>query len=204
MDVNYPNRPVDDLFVDSNKTPLTEAEACYYLNEAFTNIMGFSPSQNTLAILWAQSALETGRWSSLMNNNWGNIKKLKDTKYTSYKCSEVINGINEKFEPYHPQTFFAAWDSPLEGATAYINFVKNRKRYLDAWNSLIDGDPVKYVENLKKGGYFTALLEPYTKTVLSLFNEFNKKYPSLKKYEPPSKLVENAINAVKKMFKLFT
>ena len=48
------------------------------------------------------------------------------------------------------------------------------------------GDPVKYVEALKKGGYFTANLASYTKVVVNLTKTFHKNYESFMTYEPPT------------------
>ena len=184
----YEQRPKDSRFVDCVVTLLTEAEATYYLKTAWKNIYGDYPDINVLALLWAQSAGETGRWKFLRNNNFGNIKKRDDLKYTSYDAGEVltINGVTKHhmFYPYHPQTFFAAWDTPLEGAEAYIRFISQRKRYKKAWDELMKGDPVAYCRELKIAGYFTANLAHYTKGVVRLTNEFKKKADSLMTWEP--------------------
>lgn len=184
----YEKRPDDPRFVDSVVTPLTEAEATYYLRTAWKKIYGVYPSTNALALLWAQSAGETGRWNLLRCNNWGNIKKRDDWKYTSYDAGEVltINGVTKQymFYPYHPQTFFAAWDTPLEGAEAYIRFLSQRKRYKKAWVELMAGDPVAYCRELKAAGYFTADLAHYTRGVTRLTNEFKSKADTLMAWEP--------------------
>ncbi len=185
----YETRPNDSRFVDSVVTPLTEAEATYYLKMAWKKIYGIYPSINALALLWAQSAGETGRWKLLRCNNWGNIKKRGDWKYTSYDAGEVltINGVTKQymFYPYHPQTFFAAWDTPLEGAEAYIRFLSQRTRYKKAWIALMAGDPVAYCRELKAAGYFTADLAHYTKGVVRLSNEFKGKVNILLTWAPP-------------------
>ncbi|MHA2426431.1 MAG: glucosaminidase domain-containing protein [Candidatus Hermodarchaeia archaeon] len=188
----YEKRPDDPKFVDCVDTPLTEAEATYYLKTAWKKIYGVYPSINALALLWAQSAGETGRWKFLRCNNWGNIKKRDDWKYTSYDAGEVltINGVTKHymFYPYHPETFFAAWDTPLEGAEAYIRFLSQRKRYNKAWVELMAGDPVAYCRELKAAGYFTADLAHYTKGVTRLTNEFKKKADKLMAWEPEPEL----------------
>lgn len=184
----YEQRPDDPRFVDNVFTPLTEEEATYYLKSAWKNIYGVYPAKNSLALLWAQSCGETGRWKYLRCNNWGNIKKRDDWKYTSYDAGEnlTINGVYKHwmFYPYHPQTFFAAWDTALEGAEAYIRFLSQRKRYKKAWIELMAGDPVAYCRELKAGGYFTAGLEHYTRGVVRLTNEFKRKYDALNAWEP--------------------
>lgn len=179
----YEGRPQDPMFVDCIETPLTEEQATYYLKTAWKNIYGEMPAINSLALLWAQSAGETGRWKMLRNNNWGNIKKRDGVKYTSYLAGEIIKGKQQLFYPYHPQTFFVALDTPLEGAEFYIKFLSSKSRYKKAWEQLILGDPVGYCRELKAGGYFTADLEHYTKGVISLTNEFKKKIDKLMSWE---------------------
>jgi hypothetical protein len=157
----------------------------YYLREAWRKIYREYPSSDSLAILWAQTVLETGGGEFLKNWNWGNIKRRSGIKYTSYYCSEVINGVNRKFYPYHPETFFAAWESALDGAVGYITFLSSRGRYAEAWKRLQEGKPGEYVYWLKQGGYFTAPLSHYTRVVIKLFNEFKAKEEELLSWRPP-------------------
>lgn len=174
----YEEKPNDPLFVEAELTPLTEQQAAIVLRTSFKNLIGHYPSIESLAILWAQSALETGRWKngSIYNWNFGNVKRLPDQKYTSYKCSEIINGKNQWFYPYHPQTFFAAWETAEEGSLAYLNFLTKKKRYAGAWQEVLNGNPIKYCAALKSAGYFTADLVLYTKGVVSLTEEFKRKF----------------------------
>ncbi|MDP2685233.1 MAG: hypothetical protein Q8P20_09450 [bacterium] len=191
----FETRPDDPNFIDVIDTPLTESEATYYLNMAWYNIYGTYPAINSLALLWAQSAGETGRWKFLRCNNWGNIKRIKgdaDLCWTSYEAGEVINGKHIMFYSYHPQTHFAAWLSPLEGAEYYIRFLSQRTRYKKAWNQVIAGDPVAYCSELKKAGYFTASLSHYTKGVVSLTNEFKRKASVLTAWSPPEVVMGTA------------
>lgn len=172
----YNEKPIDPLFVDDFLTPLTEEQAAIVLRSAFKNLTGNYPSLDSLAILWAQSALETGRWKSIHVYNFGNAKLIPGQKYTSFKCSEILDGKNQWFYPYHPQTFFAAWDTAEEGAKAYLNFLTKKKRYADAWREVLNGNPIKYCACLKVAGYFTADLVQYTKGVVSLTEEFKRKF----------------------------
>jgi len=182
----YKEKPNDPLFVDCVKTPLTEEEATYYLREAWKNVLGSEPTVDSLALLWAKSLGETGRWKMLRNHNWGNIKRRLGLKYTSYEAGEILQGKHQMFYPYHPQTFFAAWGTPLEGAEAYIDFLANPKsRYAKAWHEVVNsGDPVKYTYELHKAGYFTAKLEVYTRGMVRLTSEFKRKADKLMAWEP--------------------
>lgn len=179
---------------DEVKT-LKEAEAAYALREAWYRIYGEYPSNKSLAVLWAKSALETGRWKFIHCYNFGNIKKKWPTKYSSddghyfcmYKCGEVLNGKHQIFEPPHPQTHFRGYKTIEDGAKDYIRFVSQQKRYLKAWEKVIEGDPVGYSYELKVSGYYTASLERYTAGVVRLFNEFLKRQDELLSWEPEEK-----------------
>ena len=185
LDPKYNIRPTDEMFVDYVATPLTEEEATYYLKTAWIKLFGSAPSTNSLAILFAQSCLETGRWKMLRNNNWGNIKKRDGIQYTSYECSEILNGKNINFNPYNPQTFFASWPGPLEGAVGYLDFVSKKTRYQKAWEALKRGDVSSYVIELHNAGYFTADVNMYLKTTTRLYNEFLSKKDTLLAWTPP-------------------
>lgn len=180
----HEQRPSDSNFVDMEMTPMHEVEIGFYLREAWKYMMGDYPSKESLAILWSQVVLETGRntdrtSNSMMRNwNYGNIKRNFDysPSYTSYKAGEFLNGKHQLFYPYHPQTFFAAWKGPFEGALGYITFLAKRKRYAQAWIELQKGDTAAFVTELKIGGYFTAPLDKYLNFVLSRVKEFDSKY----------------------------
>lgn len=77
----------------------------------------------------------------------------------------------------HPWTRFRAYDTAEDGLLDYLDFlVKERTRYLTAWNQgVLRGDPVTFSEELGKAGYYTASVDRYTKTMVSLFNEFEGK-----------------------------
>lgn len=171
----YGTPPQDKLFVEAQDTPLSEKELAWHLNQAWKKVFNDFCTVKQLAILWAHVSLEVGRGKYIKNNNFGNIKKIKNQKYTSYRCNEVllINGKRKAvwFEPYHPQTLFAAWDDATSGAAHYINFL-TRPRYAKALEALKAEDVSTYVIELKNGGYFTADLGFYSKVLIKLYNEF--------------------------------
>lgn len=175
---------------DTKNTPLSEEEATFALRAGWKNLMGEEPSIDTLAILWAQSAHETGRWKFIYNYNFGNIKKTPDHDYCMYRCSEIINSKEEFYDPPHFQTHFNAYNSAVDGATEYIKLLKDRKRYQEAWKELEKGDPIKYCTAVKKAGYFTAGLEKYMKSLVSLVNEFKRKSEKLLSYKPKEVAIE--------------
>lgn len=194
--------PDKALYIEPVSVTFSENEAAYYLREAWKNIYGEYPQDKSLAILWSQTALETGRFKvQFMNYNYGNIKKRHAGNrvdklgrvthrynddgrfYTMFGCSEVINGKEIWFDPPAIETHFRAYKTAIEGAEDYIKLVSQRSRYVKAWQALLAGDPVQYVKELRAGGYFTASLDRYTKTVVSLTNEFLRRRDELLAWE---------------------
>lgn len=169
-------------FLPDQTTKLSESDAVRALKEAFKNVYKSYPSNNTLAILYAQTALETGRFKTGFHcYNWGNIKSRPDDGFfwTMFRCSEVIKGINTFFDPPNDQCKFKAYRTAIEGAEDYISFLSKRIRYAKAWAQLLAGNPEQYSHELHVAGYYTADEGLYTKGVISLTNEFHKKYDNL-------------------------
>lgn len=176
--MQYSTEPNDPLFVKAIDTPLSEKQLAWHLNQAWNKVFNEFCTTKQLAILWAHVSLEVGRGKYIKNNNFGNIKRLKNQKYTSYRCNEIllVDGKRKAvwFEPYHPQTLFAAWDDATSGAAHYIEFL-TRPRYAKALAALKAEDIKNYVIELKVAGYFTADLGFYSKVLMKLYNEFLSK-----------------------------
>lgn len=163
--------------LEAKKTPLTEYEAAYALREAWKKLYSSYPANNQLALLWAQSCLECGRWKSMHLYNFGNLKPGKNYPdyYQMFRCSEILNGKEVFFDPPHEQTWFRAYKTMVDGAIDYIEFVSKRPRYLKAWEALKTGDPAKFSHELKVAGYYTASEKKYTDALVKLTSEFLKK-----------------------------
>lgn len=195
--MDYKERPNDPLFRDCVHTALTEDELAFYLRQAWKEIYNVDVTKQQLCILWCHTSLETGRGKFIYNNNFGNIKRRDNQPYTSYKCNEILNGKAQWFEPYHPQTFFQSWDSAVEGAKAYLQFL-NKKRYQPALEALKEGNIPKYCAKLKEGGYFTADLNYYTNLMTKLSKSFDKKSDQFmifvpENYSPPEEIMPDSL-----------
>jgi len=186
------------LYIPPEKLSITEAEGTYALREGWKKLYKKYPSDNSLAILWAQVVLETGRFKvGFHNGNFGNIKKRwPNPKYgitddghyfTMFRAGEVLNGRHQMFDPPHKQTHFRAYESIIDGAEDYIKFVSQKARYKKAWAELIKGDPKAYSHELKVAGYYTANEERYTNGVVRLFEEFLKRKEELLTLDESSK-----------------
>jgi hypothetical protein len=160
------------MMLEAEKTPVTPTDVARALRAAWLRLLEVVPAEQQLAVLMAQSALETGRWKSCWNFNLGNIKGGGkwggDT--CQFRCNEVINGKVEWFDPPHPQTTFRAYAHLTDAAADYLWLL--RRRFAQAWEYVLRGDPVGFSQALKRQKYYTAPEPPYTKAVKSLFNEY--------------------------------
>lgn len=197
-------------YVEPVRTPLTFEHAAECMRWALKTQLGTNPADPVLALALAKTALETGRWTQIWNNNWGNVKAA-DTyagMFTCIKLNEVLTRHGKKvviwFAPEgeltsangtiignpiavpdgHPQTRMRALANEYDGVDSYVQFVAVGY-YAQAWLRLLDGDAAGYVHNLKARGYFTADEAVYTRGVVSLQREFVAR---LRSEEPPESI----------------
>lgn len=180
------------VFVDAEKRPLAFDQAAGAMKAALSGQLGHDPPDEVLALGLAKTALETGRWQSMWNDNWGNIKAglAYVGMYTAFACNEVLGGkvvwfsprgrldkqggtvVAEAFdaEPWHPQTRFRAYANEFDGCYSYVDLISTG-RYKVAWAMLLSGNVTGFVHELKLAGYFTADEGLYLKGVQGLYNE---------------------------------
>lgn len=184
-------------FTPDQLTPLAFEQAAEAMRAALASVLTARPSTPVLALALAKNALETGRWKACHNFNLGNIKAGTSYvgMYTAFACNEVLteNGkpvvvwfsprgrldkkggkvVAEAFdsEPWHPQTRFRAYANEYDGSFEYVDFVAGG-RYAAAWQSLLKGDAVGFVHNLKAKCYFTAPEADYLAGVQSIQREY--------------------------------
>lgn len=193
-------------YVEPVRTPLTFEQAVAAMTWALKSQIGDDPSEETLALALAKTALETARWTQIWNANWGNIKAADDYAgmFTCITLNEVIDGRVVWFAPDgeltaapsrggrivgtiypvpdgHPQTRMRAYANEFDGVDGYVTFVA-KGRYAPAWKRLLAGDAQGYVHQLKAKGYFTADEAVYAKGVCSLQREYLAR---LRSEEPP-------------------
>lgn len=150
----------DPAYLPAITTWLTRMEIAVHLSHAWKKMLETAIKPEQLAIVWSQVCLETAAGKSMMNNNFGNIKKKPGNFWTSYKCHEYDNqGVKHEYLPPHPQTYFSAWKSPDEGAMGYLVFLQNK--YPKAFQAIQAADLTAYVHALKAKGYFTAPEDKY-------------------------------------------
>lgn len=147
--------------VPMKKTALTGSQAAEALERAWTKRFGTPPSRETLGVITAQWAHETGRGSHMYNFNFGGIKGtgpsgLSVSARTKEGFGETERTITDRFRAYQ---------SAEEGAADYVEFLS--KRYPRALDAAGNGDPGGFVRALKARGYFTGDERVYVKSVQS-------------------------------------
>lgn len=205
-------------YVAPKRTPLTFDAAAKTMKWALKCVLGHDPNDETLALALAKTALETGRWTQIWNDNWGNVKAGNDYAgmFTCITLNEVLKGKVVWFAPEgelttapsrggklvgspiavpdgHPQTRMRAFANEFNGAECYVDFVATH--YPEAWTRLLAGDATGYVHALKARGYFTADEATYARGVVSLQREMLTRLHGLPKPPPVDleweKLVES-------------
>ena len=143
------------------------------LVSAWRSIFNEAPKRESILVILAQSALETGRWRYCHAWNIGNIKHVPGDGrgFTYYRCNEVEHGKVVWYDPPNPACAFRAFRTLEEGAVDHLAFL--RKRFAAAWHAVELGDPRVFVQQLKAHGYFTADEKPYENSVASIFHEYD-------------------------------
>jgi hypothetical protein len=184
------------VYVDPIRTPLSFDEAAKVMDAALLAALGERPRVEVLALALAKTALETGRWKQIWNDNWGNVKSGPNYvgQFTCITLNEVLPAgvvwfapagqlnrkggevIGQRYDvpPGHPQTRMRAYANAYDGAHSYVDFVAGG-RYRDAWQQLLAGNAYDYVMALHQKSYFTADPLVYVKGVKSLHQEFIQK-----------------------------
>lgn len=164
----------NELCYRAERTILTEHDAATALKVGWRSVFGNEPTNNQLALIWSQCALETGRFKSIWCYNFGNIKNTAGHAYYMIRCDEYINGKHVWLNPPDKGTWFNYYVNSEEGAEAYIRFLSQKKNYAKAWQEVINGDPVAFCHQLKLAHYYTADESLYTKGVVNLCNEIKR------------------------------
>jgi hypothetical protein len=140
-------------------THMSANEARAALADGWQAVFGERPNADTLDILTAQWALETGHGRSMMNYNFGGIKGAGPSGLTvAYRTREGY-GENERVIVDR----FRAYASPSEGATDYVGLLK--RRYGAALDCARAGDTRGFVHALASRGYFTASEATYATAI---------------------------------------
>lgn len=163
-------------------TTCTQQELIKGFIEGWKKSFNTLPKKTSIAILYAQNAIETGSTNHMYNWNIGNVKYIPskdleaddDIQYMMLgNVWEIINGKRVVFQPPNQATWFRAFPTLADGIAFQVDFLKN-KRYKNAWAAVEAGSPIQFAHLLKVAGYYTAPEADYAKAVGIYFNKFMK------------------------------
>lgn len=143
-------------------TALGGEEASQALARAYEAVVGEPPSQQTLAVLTAQWAHETGRGASMLNYNFGGAKGVGPSGLTVEARTREGHGASER----RIVDRFRAYRTAEEGATDHVRLLE--RRFSTALAAAQAGDAQSFVRELRAGGYFTGDPAAYARSVGAL------------------------------------
>jgi flagellum-specific peptidoglycan hydrolase FlgJ len=168
--------------VPAIKTIYTSQQMIRGFIEGWQQHFNALPKKESVAVLWAQNAIETGSTTSMWNNNIGNVKFVAsanpaDDDGKEYMMLnnvwEIINGQKVIYQPPHTATWFRSFKTLADGVAFHMDFLKNR-RYKTAWTAVEAGDPAQFAHLLKVARYYTDTEENYARNMNYYFNKFMK------------------------------
>ena len=133
------------------KTPFTPDTLIAALTTAFTSELGHPPTNQAIAVLAAQCALECANGAACIQNNLGCYKKGVSEDWCEFTTTEYLGN------PPVKQTMvcaFAAWPDLPSASAFYIRSCYTN--YPEAWAGAVQGDADAFASGLKQRGYYTA------------------------------------------------
>lgn len=152
-------------FVAPVRTPITTDQAQALIGQALEHVTGEKPRPETVAILTAQWAHETGRGASMFNYNFAGIKGAGPSGLSVMQRTREGYGATERTIT----DGFRAYQTAEEGAHDYVKLLASR--FPGALEAARQGDPQGTVHALKQAGYFTGDEVAYTRSVSRIAQE---------------------------------
>lgn len=160
-----PARTTAAVVATTERTPLGEDEAAVHLVRAWISVAGTAPSAETLSLLWAQWAHETGRGRRMRGFNFAGIKGSGPEGDSFVAWTREVTSRSEQ----RTRDTFRAYSTPEGGAHDYVRLISSR--YPAAWRAAVRGDVTRFVRALDLGGYFTDSDRAYSRALSSLARE---------------------------------
>lgn len=188
--------------VPRKRTPIGEQEAAQaIIEQIIPNFGKESFVQHFAELLLAQVWLETGRGSSTMNNNWGNITASNTWpgdfwRPVWYDKDEVLampDGatknrylkLHEEMLAHRAPSKFRAYPTKEAGLRDYINQLK--VNFPSIPKAAMTGDPLVFTTAIRDSRYAPDIVpSKHAPTIAALVEDFRKKglFSSLPKAEP--------------------
>ena len=147
------------------RTPITTEQASSLIAGALEEMTGEKPSSETVAVLTAQWAHETGRGASMFNYNFAGIKGTGPSGLTVAQRTREGWGASERTITDN----FRAYRTAEEGALDYVKLLANR--FPASFEAAKQGDAAGCVHALKREGYFTGNEDAYARSVTRIARE---------------------------------
>ena len=181
------------------KIEVTVQEMANAMYTAWCRYFGAPPGRNSVLVLLAQWALETGNGKSMHNYNVGNVKANPSGPYDYqyFACNEKVSlkAANQYvanaapgtakitrdngdgtcwiwFYPKHVGCCFRAFKTLEDGVFDHLALLVNHRTFKNAWPAVVVGSPEQFSKLLRQAGYYTADEASYTRGVVRLFNQF--------------------------------
>jgi hypothetical protein len=161
--------------VERIQTNVSDSQMAQAISEGWNELFHSYPNQQQVSLIMAQNALETGQdRKGMWNYNVGNIKahpKHPESGATDYfylhAPEQTAPGKWEKFTMP-----FRAYPTLQAGVLDYLRLLSTSGNYKQAWQHILEPDPVAFSKALKKGGYYTANEESYTRLISNLYGKY--------------------------------
>jgi flagellum-specific peptidoglycan hydrolase FlgJ len=151
----------------SANTPMDDRNATRHLAAAWHAVSKAPASEQTLCVLWAHWAHETGRGQRMHAFNFAGLKGRGPTG------ASVVVWTREGRVPELVQRTFRAYRTPGEGARDYVQLLFSR--YPGAARAAREGNAYAFATALELGGYFTGDGRAYVRALSSLSLEFRRR-----------------------------
>jgi hypothetical protein len=130
------------------KTPLSAPAVMGALQTAWTQLVGSAPTKNALAMMAAQSAVETAAWAVCYDYNLGNITHITGDGFSWNHRPEVTD----------PNMRYRSYPNLLSGATDFVRWILKHGNAQAA----MSGDVQSYGQALINGCYLGCNPDPTT------------------------------------------
>lgn len=158
--------------IPATHTPVSAEDLYLALRSAWIDLWGETPSRQSLLVLVAQWALETGRGAHCIAWNLGNVRWTSGSHsdWCEFQTTENLpSGVIRELGK------FRAFSSLEDGAMDYLDTLQTE--FASAWEYVLSGNPIAFASAAKAHGYFTGDLSVYAKSMASIFSEFDRSLP---------------------------
>ncbi|MEP7123132.1 MAG: hypothetical protein ABJE95_19545 [Byssovorax sp.] len=157
--------------VERVDTPLDDTQVRDALRVGHLIAFGAPPSDERLAIAWAQICEETARGKAIHNFNFGNIDRTLDWPGDVFPL--VADELLDQVRAAH-RKMLRSYASAAAGAAGFwLYLAEHHATALEAFH----GTGLAAAAALKHSGYFTGLLAEYAPAMASLVREYFRRWP---------------------------